>query len=203
MSFEKENNLPDKLIYTKEVIEFVTVANEYCVLLESLESLTREQFIKSTYKILTLLHLKSLTLPKPKDISNIETETFMNEADWHFIDNNISTKLGSMETFNDLREPIIPDNPVNISISECLTDTYQDLKDFIQLYQIGNEDAVTEGLWECKNNFEQIWGPRIIIVMKEFHNLLFGNIDLSNEENKKSEQQSQNSENWINDIFEN
>ncbi|MCD4794167.1 MAG: DUF5063 domain-containing protein [Bacteroidales bacterium] len=202
MSSEKENNLPDKLIYTKEVIEFVTVANEYCVLLESLETLTREQFIEETYKILTLLHLKALTLPKPKDISNVETETFMNEADWHFIDTGISTKLGSLETFNDLREPIIPDNPVNISISECLTDTYQDLKDFTQLYQIGNEDAVTEGLWECKNNFEQIWGPRIIIVMKEFHNLIYGDNDLSEEE-KTSQKLNPKGENWIDDIFEN
>ena len=201
MSPEKENNLPDKLIYTKEVIEFVTVANQYCILLESTETLTREQFIDNTYKILTLLHLKALTLPKPKNISNVETETFMNEADWHFIDNSISTKLGSLETFNDLTEPIIPDNPVNISISECLTDTYQDLKDFTQLYQIGNEDAVTEGLWECKNNFEQIWGPRIIIVMKDFHNLLYGDKDLSEEE-KTSQESNPKSENWVDNIFE-
>ncbi|MCF6365088.1 MAG: DUF5063 domain-containing protein [Bacteroidales bacterium] len=204
MPSDENNNLPDKLIYTKEVIEFVTVANEYCLLIESLNVLTREQFIEQAYKLLTLLHLKAVILPKPKNIINAETETFITEADWHFIDTGISTKLGSLETFNDLIEPATPDSPVNISLSECLTDTYQDLKDFTQLYQFGNEEAITEGLWECKNNFEQIWGSRIIIVLKEFHNLLYGNIDLATEENKdKTEIQKGDSKNWLDEIFEN
>jgi len=205
MSAKEENNLPDKLIYATEVIEFVTVANEYCLLLESLNELTREEFIKQAYKLLSLLHLKAIILPKPENISNAETETFINETDWHFIDTGISVKLGSLETFNDLIEPAIPDAPVNISLSECMTDIYQDLKDFTQLYQFGNEEAITEGLWECKNNFELIWGPRLIIVLKEFHNLLFGNVDLSNDDDKdkKSDNQNESSENWLDNIFEN
>ncbi len=180
-------NLPDKIIYSKEVIEFVTVANEYCMLLESLNLLTREQFVKQTYNILTLLHLKAIILPKPKDISNANTESFVNEADWHFIDNGISRKLGSLETYSELREPLDPDSVLNVSISECLTDTFQDLKDFTQIYQFGNEDAITEALWECKNNFEQIWGSRIILVLKEFHNLIYGNVDFT--EDKKNEKE--------------
>ncbi len=202
MSPQEENNLPDKLIYTTEVIEFVTAANEYCLLLEGLNELTREQFIEQSYKILTLLHLKAVILPKPEDIENAETEAFMNEADWHFIDTGISTKLGSHETFNELIEPATPDTPVNISLSECMTDTYQELKDFTQLYQFGNEDAITEGLWECKNNFELIWGPRIIIVMKEFHNLVYGNTDLTDEESKPEEQEKKGGS-WLDDVFEN
>ena len=202
MSPQEENNLPDKLIYTPEVIEFVTIANEYCLLLEGLNELTREQFIEQSYKLLTLLHLKAVILPKPEDIENAETEAFMNEADWHFIDTGISTKLGSHETFNELIEPAIPDNPINISLSECMTDTYQELKDFTQLYQFGNEDAITEGLWECKTNFEQIWGPRLIIVMKEFHNLIYGNTDLADEESKPEEQEKKGG-NWLDDVFEN
>ena len=202
MSPQEENNLPDKLIYTTEVIDFVTVANEYCLLLEGLNELTREQFIEQSYKLLTLLHLKAVILPKPEDIENAETEAFMNEADWHFIDTGISTKLGSHETFNELIEPATPDTPVNISLSECMTDTYQELKDFTQLYQFGNEDAITEGLWECKNNFELIWGPRIIIVMKEFHNLVYGNTDLTDEESKPEEQEKKGGS-WLDDVFEN
>ena len=202
MSPQEENNLPDKLIYTTEVIDFVTVANEYCLLLEGLNELTREQFIEQSYKLLTLLHLKAVILPKPEDIENAETEAFMNEADWHFIDTGISTKLGSHETFNELIEPGTPDTPVNISLSECMTDTYQELKDFTQLYQFGNEDAITEGLWECKNNFELIWGPRIIIVMKEFHNLVYGNTDLTDEESKPEEQEKKGGS-WLDDVFEN
>ncbi len=202
MSPIEENNLPDKLIYSTEVIEFVTVANEYCMLLEGLNELTREEFIEQSYKMLTLLHLKAITLPKPENLENAETETFMNEADWHFIDTGISTKLGSLEKFNELIEPAIPDNPINISLSECMTDTYQELKDFTQLYQFGNEEAITEGLWECKNNFEMIWGPRIIIVLKDFHNFVYGNIDLNDVESKP-EEQTKKGDSWLDEVFEN
>ena len=198
-------NLPDKLIYSKEVIEFVTVANEFCVLLESLNNLTREEFVRQTYKMLSLLHLKTIIIPKPKNITNAETETFINEADWHFIDNGISKKLGSYEVFTDMTEPATPEVSINISLSEALADIYQDLKDFTQLYHFGNEESITAGLWECKNNFEQIWGSRLIIVLKEFHNLLFGNIDLSELEEDNEEQidnLTSNPKKWVDKMFE-
>jgi len=202
---EKETNLPDKLIYSKEVIEFVTVANEYCLLVESLNVLTREQFIEQSYKMLSLLHLKSILLPMPKDVNNANTETFMNEADWHFIDNGLSEKLGSFEVYSELKEPLDPETNINISLSESLTDIYQDLKDFTQLYHFGNEEAITEGLWECKNNFQNIWGPRLIIVLKEFHNLLYGNIDLSENEKEEGAAYSKKGKtaSWLDGVFDN
>jgi len=197
-------NLPDKLIYSQEVIEFVTVANEFCLLLEGLNNVTREEFVKQTYKMLSLLHLKAIIIPKPKNIKNAETESFINEADWHFIDNGISTKLGSYEVFTDMHEPATPEVSINISLSEALADIYQDLKDFTQLYHFGNEESITAGLWECKNNFEQIWGPRLIIVLKEFHNLLFGNLDLTDaeeESQEKVEDFTSNPKKWIDNMF--
>lgn len=182
---EKKQDIQEDIIYTKEVIEFVTVANEFCLLMESLNNLTREEFIKNTYKILTLLQLKALILPKHEPADQAQTESFVNEADWHFIDNGISEKMGSLEIFSDLREPFDPLTSIEISISECLADTYQDLKDFTQLYQLGNTEAVTQGLWDCKTNFEQIWGPRIMIVIREFHLLIYGDKDLTDEETDK------------------
>lgn len=202
MASEKKNILPEDLIYSKEVIEFITAANEFCLLLESINTVTREEFIEQTYKLLILLQLKTILLPKPETISEEQTESFITEADWHFIDNEISTKLGSFEIFSDLREPADPENSVEISISECLTDTYQDIKDFTQLYQFGNLEAITQGLRECKTNFEQVWGPRIMIVIREFHMLLNGNKDLSEEENN-TRTANQKSDNWIDDLFQN
>lgn len=199
---ENKNILPKDLIYSDEVVEFVTIANEFCKLLEGLNNISREEFIGNTYKILIILQLKALILPKPKDENITQTESFVNEADWHLIDNEVSGKLGSFEIISELREPGNPDNSIEISISECLADTYQDLKDFTQLYQYGNPEAITQGIWECKTNFEQIWGPRIMIIIKEFHNLIHGEKDLSEEE-KNSRESNPKGENWIDDLFEN
>ena len=191
----KENNI----IYSKETIEFVTVANEYCKILENLNNFSLTEFIKNTYNISSLLHLKVLSLPKPEISEQLPSETFMTEADWHYIDSAISKKLGQYEIYTDLFEPLNSDTPINISMSECLTDIYQDLKDFTKIYHIAGEDVIKNAMYDCKTNFEQVWGPRILIVLKEFHNLLYGNEELKENDTEIKNETSAN--NWVDNLF--
>jgi hypothetical protein len=180
MSQTIENN-PQDIIYSDYVVEFITVANEFCKLIENVSYISREMFIENTYKILVLLQLKAVMLPKIEPDIDFETESFVTEQDWYQIDTGVSNKLGSLEIFSELREPANPEIPFEISLSECIADTYQDLKDFIMLYQIGNIEATFLGLNECKNDFEQIWGPRIMLVIREFHNLIYGDTNILDE----------------------
>ena len=178
---QKNDNSPQDIIYSEYVIEFITVANEFCKLVENVNYIARETFIENAYKILILLQLKALMLPKIEPDADYETESFVSEQDWYLVDTGVSNKLGSLELFSELREPANPESPFEISISECIADTYQDLKDFINLYQVGIAEAIFLGLNECKNNYEQIWGPRIMLVIREFHNLLYGDTDIKDE----------------------
>ncbi len=194
---EKESN---QLIYAPETIEFVTVANEFCKILENLNDFNLNEFIDNIYKLSSLLLFKTLSLPKPEVKEKLPAETFITEADWHYIDSAISKKLGQFELYTEIREPAIPDNPINISMSECLTDIYQDLKDFTKIYSVASEDVILNALDECINNFEQIWGPRLLAVMKEFHNLLYGNEELS-EEIAYKEPEKVKGKNWVDNLF--
>ncbi len=196
----KENEIKN-IIYSQETIEFVTVANEYCKILENLNDFNLRDFVEHTYKISSLLLLKTLSLQKPDIKEKLPSETFLSEADWHYIDTAISTKLGQFEVYTEIREPAIPDNPINISMSECLTDIYQDLKDFTKIYSIASEDVILNALDDCLSNFEQIWGPRLLIVMKEFHNLLFGINELTDESADKQETNIQKGKNWVDNLF--
>ena len=66
---------------------------------------------------------------------------------------------------------------MNLSLSECFADVYQDMKDITTLYQIGNAEATGIGLWECKLNFKQYWGQRILSILQALHSLLYlGNV---------------------------
>ena len=192
----------ENIIYSKEVIEFTAIANEFCKLTESLHAQNRKDFIHNAYKLLTLLQSKTVLLPEIKLQSEYESESFVNEADWHFIDTSISEKLGSLELYSDLREPANPDTSSEVTISECLADTYQDLKDFTQIYQFGNPEAILQALSECITSFEQYWGPRIMIVIREFHLLLHGDADLE-ESTKEENRSSDQNKNWLDDIFKN
>jgi len=194
---EKESN---QLIYSQETIEFVTVANEFCKILENLNNFSLTEFIEAVYKISSLLHTKALSFPKPEIKQAMPTETFITEADWHYIDSAISKKLGQFEVYTEIHEPANPDIPLNISMSECLTDTYQDLKDFIKIYSFASEDVILNAMYECITNFEQIWGPRILAVLKEFHNLLYGNEELAETDTEDNKHISKG-KNWIDNLF--
>lgn len=56
---EKES----QTIFDKNVIEFVTVAAEFCALLERAGQMKRHEFVDTSLKILPLLYLKASLLP--------------------------------------------------------------------------------------------------------------------------------------------
>ena len=64
------------------------------------------------------------------------------------------------------------------SISENIADIYQDLKDFILSYRIGTLEVMNDALGECRNNFEQYWGQRLVNGLRAIHNLVYGLVDL-------------------------
>ena len=132
-----ESGFENELVYSQNVIEFVTVAGEYCGFSESISNFSRKEFIEKSLKLLPLLYLKSTLLPKIESISDVVNEKFVAEHDWVFIKENISQKLGSYDSFievSDLMNPTTIDS-TSLSISECFADIYQDLRDFISLYQ--------------------------------------------------------------------
>ena len=56
----------DERIYSKNIIEFVTVSAEYCAFIERVPELEKEEFLDKIIKILPLLYPVSythLTLP--------------------------------------------------------------------------------------------------------------------------------------------
>ena len=55
---EKES----QTIFDKNVIEFVTVAAEFCAFLERAERMKRSTFVDTSLKILPLLYLKASTV---------------------------------------------------------------------------------------------------------------------------------------------
>jgi len=56
----------DHPVYSKNVLEFVTVANEFCNWLEGTPTFERREFIETGRKMLPLLYLKASVLPKQR-----------------------------------------------------------------------------------------------------------------------------------------
>ncbi|WP_372640928.1 DUF5063 domain-containing protein [Ancylomarina sp.] len=161
-------------VYDKNTIEFVTVANEFCILLESSSKISKMDFIDRSQKLLPLLYLKASLLPKVENEFDEEIEKFVGEGDWEYIRTAVIEKMGAndeyLEVFDDgMRDS---DEPIVASISENFADIYQDLKDFLTSYRIASVDIMNDALWDLNNNFYQHWGQSIVSSLRAIHYLL-------------------------------
>jgi len=191
--------------------EFYLVASEFCKLLENTVSLNKISFLSNSQKLLNLIYLKASLIEKPKDIEEGEAEKFVQESDWVFIKDLVSSKLALSDKYIELSLPenLDPDNFESITISECFADIYQDLRDFATNYEIGNSEVILASISECIENFEKFWGIRALSVLVSIHNLIYGGevFDdelIDNNDTDNSNTNSIDTSNWlINQKFNN
>lgn len=182
-----------EVVYSKNVIEFATVANEYCSFIEAVEQFQRKDFISRLQKLFPLLYLKAALLPEPDiELSDDAPEKFVSEEDYDFLLHKLAIKFGQFDAYYEVFDPSMQysDVPLEATISENITDIYQDLKDFILAYRIGTLEVMNDALWECRNNFERFWGQRLVNGLRAIHNLVYGISDLEETENQPEKSDS-------------
>ena len=168
----------------KGILEFLTISTEFCALAEQVEKTKKKEFIETSQKLLGLLYLKASMLPTPKDVEGY-CDAYVTEDDWNFIQSGVAQKLGELETFLSIIEPDNYENgeEVQVSISECFADIYQDVRDFIERFRNGNEETQEVAIYECILNFKLYWGPRLLAALTELHSFVYSTaVSLDEEE---------------------
>ncbi|WP_319227082.1 DUF5063 domain-containing protein [Draconibacterium orientale] len=173
----------DQVVYSKNVVEFVTVANECCSTIENVSHLTAEENLAKLQKLLPLLYLKASVVEKIEMVMGEELEKFVNELDYNMLHQKWLQLLGENDGFYEVFDPNIQfgEETVRASVSENLMDIYQDLKDCITNYSIGNEEVMNDAISECIYHFEQFWGQQLVNVMRAVHMLVYSDADFSTE----------------------
>lgn len=193
--------MEENIVYSKNVLEFVTVSAEYCAFVETVDQNSKLDFFSKSQKLLSVLYLKTSILPKVEAIYEDGNEKFVGEEDWIFLKNKIVDKIGQHEVFVDVYSAIMSqeDDSENVSLSEIFADIYQDLMDFLTLYRIGHEESMNDALWECQQNFEQYWGSRLLVALSTIHKTLYSGDDLSDEANQQKDSitKERNTDDWI------
>ena len=80
----KENNI-HRLVFSKNVIEFVTVASEFCLTMEKVSAHLPAESIARLQKLLPLLYLKATLLPETEKVLDDELEKFVTEFDYNIL----------------------------------------------------------------------------------------------------------------------
>lgn len=153
----------DQKVFSKNNIEFVTVGVEYCSFIERVTELNKREFTDTIIKILPLLYLKATLLDAEEPEIDIHPEQFVTEEVYEYVRNNIEGLLGNDDTYLEVFQADMQysETPIVASISEGLADIYQDIKDCISVYRLGNEMTMQEAIFRCRENFATYWGQQL------------------------------------------
>ena len=178
----------EKVIYSRQVVEFAASANEYCKYLEGTKDINGIEILKVMQRLLSFIYLRASLLPLLDPLLEEPNEKTVTEFDWTRMHDNLLAKMGNNDPF-----PVIvsvgdpSDGLYTGSISEYLTDIYQDLKDFVASYKSGNEKVMNDAVWEVLMNFEEFWGKKLLNVLSAIHTVLYSEAEGSVENDHKDD----------------
>lgn len=165
----------NNLVFSKNSVEFVTVAVQYCAFLENIENTTESDMTDKLTKLLPLLYLKATLLPETDMLQDTENEITVTEESYNYIMSQIyniySKDDAYLEVF--MEDMKYSETPITASISENLADIYQDLKNFIAIYEQGIIENMNDALYECFENFKAYWGQKLVNVLRALHSLKY------------------------------
>lgn len=171
------NNLQDPIAQKKQIIELLTVANEYCMFLEKAYDYSGEDILEYVHRIAPLLYIKGSLLPELKAENPEALERFVTEEVWEDLFNELRNSFGKSDEFWFIDEATFNGDEITKgSMAEYLTDVYQDLKDFVFLYSKNTQDSILNSVTECRHLFQTNWGLKLLRVQKNIHHLLYGHL---------------------------
>lgn len=173
-----------QVIFDRNVVEFVTVAVEFCRFLEQAETMKRSTFVDTSLKILPLLYLKASMLPQCETIGEEAPETFVSEETYEVLRMNLAGILAERDDYLDVfvSDMKYSDQPITKYISEDLADIYQDIKDFIFVFQLGLNETMNDSLAICQENFTLYWGQKLVNTLRALHDVKYSQSEEENEE---------------------
>ena len=111
-------------------------------------------------------------------------EVFVTEDDYEGVRRAIADVLGYQDDYLEVFLPDMAysDTPIKKCISEDLADIYQDLKDFIGVFQLGMNSSMNDALCVCKEHFAEFWGQRLVNTMRALHDVKYNATDEADQE---------------------
>ena len=164
-----------QVIFDRNVVEFVTVAAEFCKFLEQAETMKRDIFVDTSLKILPLLYLKAAMLPETEIIGDDAPESYVTEETYEVLRINLAGILAEKDDYLDvfIQDMVYSDQPIKKNISEDLADIYQAIKDFIFVFQLGLNETMNDSLAICQEQFKEYRGQTLVNTLRALHDVKY------------------------------
>ena len=175
----------EDIVFSRNTVEFVTVAAEFCAYLEHTNEHSGKEFVETLLKLLPLLYLKAQMLPVEERINDEDLEDFVTEDSYEVLRMTIFDLLADKDSYLDVfvSDMKYSDTPVTKSISEDLADIYQDIKNFVCLFRLGINETMHDAIIECNEHFRQYWGQTLVNTLRALHDINY-NMTFDDEEER-------------------
>ena len=156
------------LTQSRAVLEMLLVANEYCVFMEKVESSNMEKVVSFFVKIAPLLYLRGNLLPDAQPESDFIADRYVTEEQWEEVFKSLRKVFGPNDVYFSLNDT---HDTIETSLSDNLSDIYQDLKDFVMVYQKNTFASRMNALTQVRFLFFERWGKVLLHALLACHNL--------------------------------
>ena len=165
-----------EVIFDRNVVEFVTVAAEYCGFLERSEGALRSEFVDTLLKLLPLLYLKGSMLPECTRMDDFDDlERFVTEDQYEVMRLTIADVMADRDDYLDVfvDDMKYSDTPIRKTVSEDLADIWQDIKNFVCLFRTGVNQTMNDAIVECRESFAIYWGQTLVNTLRALHEVKY------------------------------
>jgi hypothetical protein len=193
----------NRVVYSKNVIEMITVANEFCSFLERSEDLETVDFMSRLQKLLPLLYLKASLLPEFEIETDDDLEKFVTELDYNLIQQKVLRHTGAGDDYQEvfLSGMQFSESALTSGIAENVADIYQDMKELVMSFRTMNDEVMEQALAESQNNFAHLWGQKLVNSLRAIHNLIYSESNPEDDLQDKNLKTTIRKPDWLNERF--
>lgn len=150
---------------------FVKNCEEYCKLIESLDEMTSANVLQDIKIALLPIYAKVHRIVRPKTKYEHDAEKYLTERQYNKVRKILIAIIGPRDMYNEIFNPEKPNSKksTQASLSEDLTDIYQDLKDFVQWHNQGTFEAMNDAIIELVDTFGKFWGMKLLNAVRYIH----------------------------------
>ncbi len=170
-------------VFSRNPMEFATVAREYCVFVENVGDYTKKDYMTVAARLLPLLYVKASVLPQLERQSDDDLEEIVDEETYEHVRIGIHEKLCSHDDYVEVFKEDFKysESPVAASVSEDMADIYQDLRNFCEQFQSGVDEIMNDAIVAVSEKFQSYWGQRLCNALKALHCALYSGDSLEDE----------------------
>lgn len=162
-------------ILSTNSIAFIALAGEYCHLVESAQSVEKEEFVKRALNLLPRLYITATDLKEDAVSDDFLIEPVIDETAYNHIRNTVEAIMGEDDTYLEVFEEDMKysDTPIGASVSEGVADLYQVMFNFISGMRNATDVLMAGLVMAMHEDFELYWSRILCNLLRALNHIRY------------------------------